>query len=85
MLYDLKINCEKNKDPNLSAPAKIVMYLIGPLLDQDCILFTDKFYTSVRLVCDMIPLYILKECNEIFSNLQIICLSFRYQLNCIDP
>lgn len=47
--YDVRVYCGKDKDPNLSAPTKVVMNLIEPLLSKGRTLYTDNFYTSVSL------------------------------------
>lgn len=52
--YNFQVYCGKSKDLNVSVPSKIVMELMGNLLDKGRTLCTDNYYTSVSLAVSLL-------------------------------
>lgn len=52
--YDLQVYCGKDSNETHSAPTKVVLSLMEPLLDQGRVLFTDNYYTSVALAHELL-------------------------------
>lgn len=52
--YNFSVYCGKSKNENMSVPSKIVLDLLGNLLDKGRTVYTDNWYTSVSLATELL-------------------------------
>ncbi|KAJ8968491.1 hypothetical protein NQ314_002279 [Rhamnusium bicolor] len=83
--YNFSVYCGKSKDEQMSVPSKIVLDLMGNLLDSGRTVYTDNWYTSVSLATELLKRdSVAAECKEGIvvqkwrDKREVLCLSTKH-------